>query len=52
MNRYGPFNWILLLLSSVVLLFLVAPLAGLFLHTGSKELFETAGDREFRIVLC
>ena len=45
MNRYGPFNWILLLLSSLVLLFLIAPLAGLFIHTGSKELFETAGDK-------
>jgi molybdate/tungstate transport system permease protein len=45
MNRYGPFNWILLVLSSLVLLFLVAPLLGLFLHTGSKELFETAGDK-------
>jgi molybdate/tungstate transport system permease protein len=45
MNRYGPFNWILLVLSSLVLLFLVAPLLGLFLHTGSKELFETARDK-------
>jgi len=45
MNRYGPFNWILLFLSSLVLLFLVAPLLGLFLNTGSKELFETAGDK-------
>jgi len=45
MNRYGPFNWILLILSSLILLFLVAPLLGLFLHTGSKELFETAGDK-------
>jgi molybdate/tungstate transport system permease protein len=45
MNRYGPFNWILLVLSSLVLLFLVAPLLGLFIHTGSKELFETLVDR-------
>ena len=45
MNRYGPFNWILLFLSSLVLLFLVAPLLGLFLNTGSKELFETANDK-------
>ena len=46
MNRYGPFSWILLLLSSLVLLFLVAPLLGMFLHTGIKELFETANDRD------
>lgn len=46
MNRYGPFNWFLLLLSSVVLLFLIAPLAGMFLHTGSKELFETVGEKD------
>jgi molybdate/tungstate transport system permease protein len=45
MNRYGPFNWIFLFLSSIVLLFLVAPLAGLFLHTGTGELFETASDK-------
>jgi molybdate/tungstate transport system permease protein len=45
MNRYGPFNWILLFLSSLVLLFLVAPLLGLFLNTGSGELFETARDK-------
>lgn len=46
MNRYGPFNWILLLLSSLVLLFLVAPLAGMFLHSGRSELFETAMDKD------
>jgi molybdate/tungstate transport system permease protein len=45
MNRYGPFNWILLVLSSLILLFVVAPLLGLFIHTGSKELFETANDK-------
>jgi molybdate/tungstate transport system permease protein len=48
MNRYGPFNWILLILSSLVLLFLVAPLAGMFLHTGARELFSTAGDRDLQ----
>jgi molybdate/tungstate transport system permease protein len=48
MNRYGPFNWILLILSSLVLLFLVAPLVGLFIHTGLGDLFETAADKEVR----
>jgi molybdate/tungstate transport system permease protein len=46
MNRYGLFNWILLILSSFVLLFLVAPLLGLFLQTGLKEFFETANEKE------
>ena len=46
MNRYGPFNWILLILSSLVLIFLVAPLLGLFAHTGVREFFETANDNE------
>lgn len=45
MNRYGPFNWIVLLLSSLVLLFIVAPLIGLFLNTGAEELFDTAVDK-------
>jgi len=45
MNRYGPFNWIVLFLSSLVLLFLLAPLLGLFLNTGPKELFATANDK-------
>jgi molybdate/tungstate transport system permease protein len=45
MNRYGPFNWIVLFLSSLVLLFILAPLLGLFLNTGSKELFATANDK-------
>jgi molybdate/tungstate transport system permease protein len=46
MNRYGPFNWILLILSSLVLLFLVAPLLGMFIQTGVGEFFETAKDSE------
>jgi molybdate/tungstate transport system permease protein len=46
MNRLGPFNWILLALSSLVLLFLVAPLLGLFIHTGFQEFFDTANDVE------
>lgn len=46
MNRYGPFNWILLVLSSLVLLFLVAPLIGMFINTGAEEFLETAKDKE------
>src|SRR5512133_337338 len=46
MNRYGPCNWILLILSSLVLIFLVAPLLGMFLDTGAGEFFATASDKE------
>jgi molybdate/tungstate transport system permease protein len=42
------FNWILLTLSSLVLLFILAPLTGMFLHTGGSELIETAGDKEIQ----
>jgi molybdate/tungstate transport system permease protein len=46
MNRNNLFNWIFLMLSSLVLLFILAPLAGLFIHTGAKEFFETTADKE------
>lgn len=44
--RKSLFNWILLILSSLVLLFILAPLAGMFLHTGRSELLETITDRK------
>ncbi|MCE5346442.1 MAG: ABC transporter permease [Bacteroidales bacterium] len=46
MNRNSPFYWILMVLSSLVLLFLIAPLLGMFLKTGLGEFFETAKDKE------
>jgi molybdate/tungstate transport system permease protein len=46
MSRNSPFNWIILILSSLVLLFILAPLAGMFLHTGGSELLETVNDQE------
>jgi molybdate/tungstate transport system permease protein len=46
MNRYGPFNWFLLILSSLVLIFLVAPLIGMFLDTPAKDFFATAAEKE------
>jgi molybdate/tungstate transport system permease protein len=48
MSRNTPFTWILLMLSSLVLLFILAPLAGMFLHTGGSELLETINDQEVR----
>jgi len=35
-----------MILSSLVLLFILAPLAGMFLDTGGAELLETVGDKE------
>jgi molybdate/tungstate transport system permease protein len=46
MIKNNLFSWILLILSSLVLLFILAPLAGMFLHTGSSELIETVADKE------
>ena len=40
------FSWILLILSSLVLLFILAPLTGMFLNTGSTEFIETVRDKE------
>jgi molybdate/tungstate transport system permease protein len=49
MDRIGNkniFRWVLMLLSGLVLLFIIAPLAGLFVHTGASEFFETVRDKE------
>ncbi len=48
MKESSLFRWIFLLLSGIVLLFIIAPLAGMFIHTGSGEFFETARDSEVR----
>jgi molybdate/tungstate transport system permease protein len=46
MNRYTTFNLVMLILSSLILLFIIAPLAGMFLSTSPSGIFETASDRE------
>ncbi len=46
MMKNNLFSWILLILSSLVLLFILAPLAGMFLNTGSSEFIETVRDKE------
>lgn len=46
MNRNSIFTWVLMILSSLVLLFILAPLAGMFLHTGGAEFIETIKDKE------
>ncbi len=46
--KSSPFSWIMLILSSLVLLFIIAPLAGIFLNTNGSQLIETVNDREVR----
>ena len=46
MIKNSPFNWILLILSSLVLLFILAPLTGMFLHTEGSKLLETVSDKD------
>jgi molybdate/tungstate transport system permease protein len=46
MNRNSIFTWIVMILSSLVLLFILAPLAGMFIHTGGNEFLETIKDKE------
>jgi len=46
MNRKSIFNLIFQILSALVLLFIIAPLAGLFIHTGGGEFLETLSDKQ------
>ncbi len=46
MNGYQPMKLLFAFLGGLVLLFIVAPLAGLFLATSPAEFFETASDKE------
>lgn len=46
MNRNSAFTWVLMILSSLVLLFILAPLAGLFIRTSGTQLIETVKDKE------
>ncbi|HOV12335.1 MAG TPA: ABC transporter permease [Bacteroidales bacterium] len=44
----SPFRIILILLGSLILLFLIAPIAGMFLATTVSDIFESAKDTEVR----
>jgi molybdate/tungstate transport system permease protein len=46
MLKTDLFKWILLILSSLVLLFILAPLGGMLLHTEGPELLETISDQD------
>ncbi len=46
MSKNSIFTWIVMILSSLVLLFILAPLAGMFLHTGGANFLESVKDKE------
>lgn len=46
MSRKSTFHWVIIVLSSLVLLFILAPLVGLVIKTSSAEFFETVTDKE------
>jgi molybdate/tungstate transport system permease protein len=46
MNPYSTLRLLFAFLGGVVLLFIVAPLAGMFLETGMPELLEATGDKK------
>jgi molybdate/tungstate transport system permease protein len=46
MNRKSVFTWVVMILSSLVLLFIIAPLAGMFMNTGATQFLETVKDKE------
>ncbi len=48
MKQLQPFRLILILLGGLILLFIIAPLAGMFLKTSPQSLFATAGEAEVR----
>lgn len=46
--KSSPFSWIMLILSSLVLLFILAPLAGIILNTEGSRLIETVNESDVR----
>jgi molybdate/tungstate transport system permease protein len=48
LNRLPVINLIFLLLGGLILLFIIAPLFGMFIHTSPASLAETAGEEEVR----
>ena len=46
MKGQSLFNWIFTVLASLVLLFIIAPLAGMFLKSSFSEVGKTAADPE------
>ena len=46
MEKFQPLNLLFIFLGGIVLLFIIAPLAGLFLSSSPAEIFDTAADME------
>jgi molybdate/tungstate transport system permease protein len=46
LKRYQPIQLVFILLGALILLFIIAPLLGMFLKTSPQSLFETAKDKE------
>lgn len=46
MNSHSIFKWVTLILASLVLLFIIAPLTGMFIHTSFGDIIKTANDSE------
>jgi molybdate/tungstate transport system permease protein len=46
MSRTSIFTWVVMILSSLILLFILAPLIGMFIHTGGAQFLETVKDKE------
>lgn len=46
MKGYQPFRLLLVFLGGIVLLFIIAPLAGMYIATSPSDFFKTAADRE------
>jgi molybdate/tungstate transport system permease protein len=46
MKQHSLFNWVFMVLAALVLLFIIAPLAGMFLDSSFGEIFKTAVDEE------
>ncbi len=47
-KKISPFNLVLILLGGIILLFFVAPIAGMFFETPVSKVFESARDKEVR----
>ncbi|HSN50335.1 MAG TPA: ABC transporter permease, partial [Bacteroidales bacterium] len=48
MKQLQPFRLFLIFLGGLILLFIIAPLAGMFLKTSPQSLLDTAGEAEVR----
>jgi molybdate/tungstate transport system permease protein len=46
MRDRSAFNWVFMILASLVLLFIIAPLAGMFINSSFSEVSTTAADHE------